>query len=268
MTEATETTAATEMSMDGTETVEMEPVPLPVDAREDLDEPMPTAEESEPACFPADAAVRTAHGVKRMADVNIGDLVATADGLFSRVFAFTHRQQRVRASFVVLRAGNGLQLALSGGHYLYANGRVVAADEVAVGDVLRTERGDSAVVSVSHEMRVGLYNAQTESGQIVVDGVVATTYTRAVDVRVAHALLTPLRAMFGSLGARRAAERSTPDLPLADARLCDFALWRANVLAMVHHHSQGDAARRQRCADRVVGHGEAARRAGRFGDIA
>eukprot|EP00178_Gracilaria_changii_P012571 TRINITY_DN355_c0_g1_i1.p1 TRINITY_DN355_c0_g1~~TRINITY_DN355_c0_g1_i1.p1 ORF type:complete len:516 (-),score=102.22 TRINITY_DN355_c0_g1_i1:1954-3501(-) len=163
------------------------------------DEPAATADE-DPACFPADATVRTAHGVKRMADVQIGDFVATRDGQFSRVFAFTHRDQHVRDNFVVLHMRNGMQLAVSGGHFLYANGRVISADEVQVGDVVNTDTGTSVVQRVSNEVRVGLYNPQTESGEILVDGVLATTYTRAVDVEIAHALLTPFRAMFGAFG--------------------------------------------------------------------
>lgn len=42
----------------------------------------------------------------------------------------------------------------------------------------------------------GLYNPQTVDGDLVVDGVVVSTYTTAVEPNMAHALLTPVRAMF------------------------------------------------------------------------
>lgn len=41
---------------------------------------------------------------------------------------------------------------------------------------------------------IGLFNPHTDSGTIVVDGVVATTWTTAIDSMMAHALLTPIRS--------------------------------------------------------------------------
>lgn len=45
----------------------------------------------------------------------------------------------------------------------------------------------------------GLYNPQTVDGDLVVDGIVVSTYTTAVEPNMAHALLTPVRAMFMAL---------------------------------------------------------------------
>jgi hypothetical protein len=47
---------------------------------------------------------------------------------------------------------------------------------------------------------VGLYNPQTLHGDIVVDGVRASTYTEAVDPVFAHAVLAPVRAVYRWFG--------------------------------------------------------------------
>lgn len=42
----------------------------------------------------------------------------------------------------------------------------------------------------------GLYNPQTVDGDLVIDGIVVSTYTTAVEPNMAHALLAPVRAIF------------------------------------------------------------------------
>ena len=62
------------------------------------------------------------------------------------------------------------------------------------------EGGVGRVTGVDVVERVGLYNPQTVAGDIFVDGVLASTYTTAVEPELAHALLTPLRAAFRAMG--------------------------------------------------------------------
>jgi hypothetical protein len=57
----------------------------------------------------------------------------------------------------------------------------------------------TAVVSTTLVEATGLYNPQTIHGDIVVDGIVASTYTTAVDPQVAHGLLAPLRVLYSWL---------------------------------------------------------------------
>lgn len=51
-------------------------------------------------------------------------------------------------------------------------------------------------LAFSSGKELGLYNPQTLDGRIVVNGIIASTYTTAVIPEAAHALLTPLRCLF------------------------------------------------------------------------
>ena len=54
----------------------------------------------------------------------------------------------------------------------------------------------AAVVAVNLEAATGLYNPQTLSGDIVVNGIKASTYTAAIAPSLAHAALWPVRMMY------------------------------------------------------------------------
>lgn len=162
-------------------------------------EPGPTDEPEDDgsACFPASATVELEDGsVKRMDQVMLGDRVKVGAGEFSPVFMFTHKNADVKYSFVRMTTENGKMLSLTKGHYLYVNGELVAAKTIRVGDSVMTEDGISNVKSVSTVSGTGLFNPQTTNGDIVVNGVLASTYTTTVEARSAHSLLAPVRAMF------------------------------------------------------------------------
>ena len=72
-------------------------------------------------------------------------------------------------------------MSLSPDHYVAANGDLVYAKDVAVGDALGYVDGGAAksgaVVSTTRVLKRGLYNPYTLSGTIVVDGVVASCHS-------------------------------------------------------------------------------------------
>ena len=148
------------------------------------------------ACFPADATVLTENGMrKRMAVLQIGDVVAVGGGKYSRVFAFSHRDADVVSQHVHLSLSTGATLTLSPGHYLIANGKHVAAENVHAGDSLVHEDGRALTADkASIVQATGLYNPHTLAGTIAVNDVVCSTYTTAVAPSAARALLSPLRA--------------------------------------------------------------------------
>jgi len=173
-----------------------------------------TPEESPEAaaeCFPAAATVELRDGrTVAMADLAVGDAVRVApgstDAAFSRVFMFTHKRPTGTYPMVTLTTGGGVTLTATRGHYVYANGRATAAAAVVVGDALTLASGaDAAVTAVGRSVGVGLYNPQTLHGDVVVDGVRASTYTTAVAPGVAAALLAPLRAAYTLTGYSSAA---------------------------------------------------------------
>jgi hypothetical protein len=160
------------------------------------------------ACFPADATATLASGATvRMDALAVGDRVAVGGGAFSPVFLFTHRAGGGAHEFVRVTTASGAVLRATPGHYVHVAGRgLVAAGAVRVGDRLRLGGGAlTPVVSLARVRAAGLFNPQTLSGEIVVDGIVASTYTTAVAPAVAHAVLAPLRAAFRAFRASTAA---------------------------------------------------------------
>lgn len=150
------------------------------------------------SCFPADATVTlAAGGRKRMDAVRVGDVVLAAPGVYSPVFALTHADAGATAEFARLCTCCGECLRLTPGHYIHANGGLVAAGAVRVGDEVVGASGmRKKIVSVGREEGTGLYNPQTLHGDVVVDGILSSTYTTAVEAGVAHGLLTPVRKVY------------------------------------------------------------------------
>jgi hypothetical protein len=170
------------------------------------------------SCFPAHATVELESGLRlRMDELRVGHRVRVAKDTFSDVFLFTHKLERATAGFVFILTASGHSLSLTPGHYIYANGAtLVPAASVQVGDELTLASGAlSPVVSISEVVHAGVYNPQTLHGDIVIDGIVASTYTTAVSPMVGHASLSPLRALYSALGL-------TAGLPNGGA---DYAAW-------------------------------------------
>lgn len=160
--------------------------------------PEPTPIPEDAVCFPAFATVELESGsIKRMDELSIGDRVRTGSDSFSDVFMFTHKLAHVVNDFVRIQTAAGQELTLTHSHYLYLNGALAAADQVRIGDSVQLSSGSSTTVTaVTYTKETGLYNPQTLQGDIFVDGVRASTYTRAVPPKIAHTLLAPLRTLY------------------------------------------------------------------------
>ena len=155
-------------------------------------------------CFPGSSRINTRkRGVVRMSDLAIGDEVEVGGGKYSKVYMFTHREESEMHGFVELWTESGKRLRVTGGHFVYADGVLRRADEVRVGEyLLDRENKATRVVDVRMTVDQGIYNPQTLHGDIVVEGIVASTYTHAFDKFAAHAMLTPARAIYEWIGAR------------------------------------------------------------------
>lgn len=134
--------------------------------------------------------------MKRIDKVSIGDFLQVGARKYSRVFMFGHNVAGVRKEFVTLSTVGGEQLSLTAGHYIYANGALVAAGSVRVGDILSLGTGTAAIVdAVGNKIGEGLYNPHTIDGDIVGNGYIASTHTTALRPDFSHAILAPLRAL-------------------------------------------------------------------------
>ena len=156
------------------------------------------AKEDDAACFPAGASVRLADGRNvSMQDLSVNDYVQVGPKEYSPVFMFTHRMRRVVRKFLRIELSSGERLDVTSGHYVWANKKMVTAEQVKVGDVVPLANGsDARVMALDTVLGIGLYNPQTTHGDIIVNGVRVTTYTKALKPEIAHTMLTPLRAAF------------------------------------------------------------------------
>jgi hypothetical protein len=154
------------------------------------------------SCFPAGATVELEGGAPvRMDALRVGDRVHVGGGAFSDVFMFTHKVADFAGDFVEIATAGGAVVRATAGHFMYVNGGLAAAGTVAAGDSVELGRGGADVVArVSTVASTGLYNPQTVQGDVVVDGVRASTYTTAVEPAVAHAALAPARAVYAAFG--------------------------------------------------------------------
>lgn len=151
-------------------------------------------------CFSGSANVRLEDGTtKTMDSLSTGDVVQSdTAGAVSPILAWTHKGERISTRFVNATTSFG-SLVATVGHYVfvYTDDRteLIRMKDLTVGMNLVHESGAPApIVSISKFFETGVWNPQTQSGTIVVDGFVASCYTEVVAPRAAHALLAPVRA--------------------------------------------------------------------------
>jgi hypothetical protein len=114
-----------------------------------------------------------------MKDLRIGDVVEAGEGRFSRVYSFGHFNADVQSTFLQLYTNKSLSnpIEISSDHMLFVGKEAVPAGSVKVGDMLRRGNGEPAeIVEIKSVIRAGAYAPFTDSGAIVVNGIVASNY--------------------------------------------------------------------------------------------
>ncbi|PXF44601.1 Protein hedgehog [Gracilariopsis chorda] len=174
------------------------PSPSPSNTIEGGGEATPEADEDDSVCFPESAHVELECGeVKAIGDISIGDRVLVSGRAYSEVYLFTHRDSNVLYNFYRIKVSSGAVISLTSTHYIPVDGRLKTAESVHVGDVLTLGNGTFDVVTgIDRQHMRGLFNPHTLEGTIVVDGIVASTFTKTVMPSVGEALLAPIRMMF------------------------------------------------------------------------
>eukprot|EP00184_Porphyridium_aerugineum_P004047 CAMPEP_0184708124 /NCGR_PEP_ID=MMETSP0313-20130426/37616_1 /TAXON_ID=2792 /ORGANISM="Porphyridium aerugineum, Strain SAG 1380-2" /LENGTH=454 /DNA_ID=CAMNT_0027169707 /DNA_START=23 /DNA_END=1387 /DNA_ORIENTATION=- len=188
------------MVQDSTKEAEGTPTdPTPTDAPTG---PTPTPL-VESTCFPADATVELEGGVVRqMHELKIGDRVKVADGQYSDIYFFGHKLEPSEKlfRFVQLSFGNGKALEISEDHLVWINDQTwKRAGSVEIGDKVLDVAGGSVwtpVTQIAIVHKAGLYNPHTLTGDIVVNGFLASTYNRVIHPRLAHWFLAPERSLY------------------------------------------------------------------------
>lgn len=150
-------------------------------------------------CFPHDATVELDSGKSiTMMELKIGDRVlVSGSGQFSEVFAFSHQDTASVSAFLRVTTETRRSIKLTPGHIIYINGEAKTANSAIEGDLLTTHEGVMEKISdITIVKAQGLYNPQTLTGDIVVNDILATTWTAGVEPVTATSMLSPLRMIY------------------------------------------------------------------------
>jgi len=181
------------------------PDPLPPNNLATLTpEPTESPQPSSEPCFPASQRVELESGkLIRMDELQIGDSIRISDGsdsnAFSAVYFFGHRERTLSTGYVVLviDLSRSIELLVSRDHFVYANGRLVSAGKVKVGDTMKLSDGSLQTVKfIRYENSIGMFSPHTLHGDLVVNSVIVSSFTRLCPPTVARMLLFPFRILF------------------------------------------------------------------------
>jgi len=123
-------------------------------------------------------------GPVEMQHLNLGDKVLVANGAYETIYSFGHISRDTQSDFLRLHTQSSV-LELSKDHMVYVVDKPVPipADQVKAGDTLKVFDGlddsaeDGLVKKVTSLSRKGLFSPLTASGTIVVNNIVASTFT-------------------------------------------------------------------------------------------
>jgi hypothetical protein len=158
--------------------------------------------EKEIWCFSGQNKVQVlSRGLVSVAELKIGDNVNVGDGEYSRIYSFGHLDKTTSTKYIVIH-GDTLEdpLEISSGHLIFVRRRgkkqVVPASNVQVGDdlVLSNSNEVARVTRLGESYRTGAYAPFSESGRLVVNNVLASSYVslqRESDVLVLRGFKTP-----------------------------------------------------------------------------
>jgi hypothetical protein len=136
------------------------------------------------ACFHADGTAMLESGEsKRFSDLSIGDVIRTSDGegafSFSPVLTLPHAANSETATFLNLTTETGKSVFMTPDHYIpKCNLDDVTASKLVAGDCLITADGKETLMAVASAEKNGVYTATTQDKFLVVDGIVASPYSK------------------------------------------------------------------------------------------
>jgi len=136
------------------------------------------------ACFHGNGTVLLQSGKsKPFSELTIGEFVKTYDAegkfSFSPIKTLPHANNHEPAAFLTLKTETGKEVDMTSDHYIpKCDLKVVTAGELVVGDCLLTADGKETLMEISWTEKYGVYTAVTENQFIVVDGVVASPFSK------------------------------------------------------------------------------------------
>lgn len=164
----------------------------------------PTPAPTPVSCFSASSKVNVlGKGDIAMESLETGDYVHSSHG-FTKVLGFLHLQREMPATYLQLSFRSQSKLLsvmeVSAEHLLFSNGVARAAGTLRSGDLLDgRDKGTWKITEIKAVQRTGVFAPATESGDVFVNGVLASNYVNLLSVSainqhsLSHAVLAPLR---------------------------------------------------------------------------
>jgi len=178
-------------------------------------------------CFSSHSTVMTSQGVqKTMSDLKIGDQIRVMDPttgklIFSPVITFLDRKPSDNTFFHLITTESGEKLTVTPLHLVYSYSdmelqneiideqidfslfKAIFARDISVGDLVLVSQNTnkagqlnpSRVSKIEKQMHKGAYSPLTETGNIVVDNILASCYASFDSQWVAHKAFSPIRLM-------------------------------------------------------------------------
>jgi len=138
-------------------------------------------------CFSPDVVVQVFEmGRVAMKDLRVGDRVLASSGRYETVYLMDHYHPTKQTNYVQIHTNSSQDnkpLEVTPLHMLFVEGKTypVPAKDIQEGDHLHTLDGPVVVTKMASVARNGLYNPLTMDGTIVVDGIVASTYSAVTE---------------------------------------------------------------------------------------
>jgi len=141
------------------------------------------------SCFHGDGTVLLESGSsKRLSELSLGERIKTSDGRggfsFNPVLILPHANNTEPAVFLTLTTETGKVVDMTPDHFIpRCDNKEVTAGELQVGDCLFTVDGKETLIEISEKEKNGVFTAVTQDNFIVVDGIVASPYSKIFDPR-------------------------------------------------------------------------------------
>lgn len=141
-------------------------------------------------------------GLVQIRSLQVGDYVLAGGGKFSRIYSFNHLDHRKPAEYLqIYMTGVPEPVEISELHMLWVNNKMATAATVKEGDVVLYKERKAVVEKIKVVHRIGAYAPVTESGDILVGGVLCSCFFAILDHSpigqhlATHAFLAPLRLL-------------------------------------------------------------------------
>jgi Hint module len=141
-------------------------------------------------------------GLVPVSSLQIGDFVLAGGGKFSRIYSFSHLDHRRPAEYLqISMTGVPEPLEISELHMLWVNNKMARAATAKEGDVVFYKERKVVIEKIKMVHRIGAFAPVTESGDILVGGVLCSCFVAILDHSpisqhfATHAFLSPVRLL-------------------------------------------------------------------------